>query len=283
MPDVDPHDIKKAIKAIQNVAIMLTGAAEFVCEGSILKGFSRDIEANLKRLETDIGALRKRFPGRFPEALAPDSSLSRIRDIAKILKVYNADIEAKCRSGDLGNELNIRAIELKGIVKDTFDTINGRVSGYTFTDRIADYGARVKSVLLDLSSFVSNIGRIILGVILVAVFSFVYLFLTMESKDVLLDSIKNDLTYIEEQTDALRRHRQEYKEIGESIKSLDKKELIREDKIKLLNLSRKEREIKDFIDKTTISIEKRKREIAEKNKKVEEIRKKSFLQRLLRS
>ena len=282
MPDVDPQDIKKAIKAIQNVAIMLTGAAEFVCEGSILKGFSRDIEVNLKRLETGIGTLRKRFPGRFPETLEPDSSLSRIRDIAKILKGYNADIEAKCRSGDLGNDLNIGAMGLKGIVKDTLDTINGRVSGYTFTDRIADYGGRIKSVLLGLFPLASNIGRIILAVIIAAVFSFVYLFLTMESEDVLLSGIKDDLAYIEEQKDAIRRQRQEYKEISESIKSLEKKELIREDKIRFLNLSRKEREIKDFIDKTVISIEKRKKEIAEKNKKIEEIQKKSFLQRLLR-
>ncbi|MEE8317569.1 MAG: hypothetical protein V3S13_01510 [Candidatus Omnitrophota bacterium] len=281
MPDVEIQDIEKAIKAIQNIAIMLTGTTEFVCKGTILKGFSKDIEVNLKRLETDIDTFKKRFPGKFPETLEPDSSLSRIRDIAIKLKGDNANIEAKCRSGDLGNDLNIGAMELKGIVKDTLDTLNGKVSGYTFTNKIADYVGRVKSFLIDLFPLVSNIGKIILIAILAAVLSFVYLFLTMESEKALRDSIKNDQDYIKGQKDAIRRQRQEYKEIRESIKSLEKKELIREDKIRFLNLSSKEREIKDFIDKTVISIEKRKREIAEKNKRLAELRKKSFLQRLL--
>jgi hypothetical protein len=32
MSDVDRQDIEKAIKAIQDIAIMLTAASEFVCE-----------------------------------------------------------------------------------------------------------------------------------------------------------------------------------------------------------------------------------------------------------
>ena len=282
MPDVDPHDIEKTIKAIQNIAIMLTGAAEFVCEGRILKKFSRDIEANLERLETDIASLKKKFPGKFPETLNPDSSLARIRDIATMLKGDNADVEAKCRSGSLGNELNRTVIELKGTVKDTLDTLGGRVSAYTVADAIGAYRGRVKSFLLDLSPFVSHGGRIVLAAMLAAVFSFCYLYLTMESEDALLGSIRDDLAYIEKQEDALRRQRQEYREIRENIKSLEKNELTRQDKIEFLNLSKREREIGELMDETMISIEEREKGVAEKNKKIEEIRKKSFFQRLVR-
>jgi len=282
MPDVDPHDIEKTIKAIQNIAIMLTGAAEFVCEGRILKKFSRDIEANLERLETDIASLKKKFPGKFPETLNPDSSLARIRDIATMLKGDNADVEAKCRSGSLGNELNRTVIELKGTVKDTLDTLGGRVSAYTLADAIGAYRGRVKSFLLDLSPFVSHGGRIVLAAMLAAVFSFCYLYLTMESEDALLGSIRDDLAYIEKQKDALRRQRQEYREIRENIKSLEKNELTRQDKIEFLNLSKREREIGELMDETMISIEEREKGVAEKNKKIEEIRKKSFFQRLVR-
>lgn len=282
MPDVDPHDIEKTIKAIQNIAIMLTGAAEFVCEGRILKKFSRDIEANLERLETDIASLKKKFPGKFPETLSPDSSLARIRDIAIMLKGDNADVEAKCRSGSLGNELNRTVIELKGTVKDTLDTLGGRVSAYTVADAIGAYRGRAKSFLLDLSPLVSHGGRIVLAAMLAAVFSFCYLYLTMESEDALLGSIKDDLAYVEKQKDALRRQRQEYREIRENIKSLEKNELTRQDKIEFLNLSKREREIGELMDETMISIEEREKGVAEKNKKIEEIRKKSFFQRLVR-
>ncbi len=282
MPDIDLQDIEKSIKAIQNIAIMLTGATEFVCEKRILKVFSSDIEANLEKLENDIASLKKIFPGKFPETLEPDSSLSKIRDIATMLKGDNADIDAKCLAGELGNELTISAAELKGIVKDIWDTVSGKVSEYTTTDRIAEFGRIAKSSLSALSPLVSHAGKIIFAVLFVAIFSFVYLFLTMESEDVLLEGIKNDRVYIKTQKDTIQGKRLEYKEITEKLKSLDQGELIRQDKIELLNLSMKERKIKELIEKTILSVEKREKEIKEKNKRLEELRKKSFFQKLLR-
>lgn len=282
MPDVESQDIEKKIKAIQDIAIMLTGATEVVCEGRILKRLSMGIETNLARLENDIASLKKEFPGRFPEALKPDSSLAKIRDIARIIKEDNADVEAKCRKGELGNELAIRTLKLKGTVKDIQDALSGKVSRYTLTDKIAGHGGRIKSFLLDLSPLISNTGRIILAVILVAIFSFVCLFLTMESEDVLLKSIRNDRASLEEERDTLGRQKREHKEIREKIKSLAKKNLTREGKIQLLDLSVEERKIKELIDKTVLSIEASEKGIAEKHKKIEEIRKKSFFQKLLR-
>ena len=284
MPDVDLKDIEKTIKSIQNIAIILTGATEYVCEGRMLKRFSKDIEANLDKLEADIASLKEKLPGKAPETLETDSPLSKIRDISTILKGDNADIEAKCRAGDLGNEFIISVIELKGTVKGIGDTVTGKVSEYTFTDRIADYGGRVKSFLLSISPLVSNIGRFILAAILVAIFSFVYLSLTMESEDVLLKSIKDDLAYIEAQKDAIGKHRQEYEEVKKKLKAFDQgdRELIRQDTIEMLSLSSEESKIRELIEKTLFSIETKEKEIAEKNKKVEEIRKKSFFQKLLR-
>jgi len=279
MPDIEPQDIEKTIKAIQNIAVMLTGATEDICEGRMLKRFSSEIEANLERLETDIASLKKKFPGKFPETLKPDSALSKIRDIATRLKGDNADIEAKCRSGDLGNELATGTTELKDIVKDIWDTLGGKVSRYSFGDRMADLGGRF---LFYLSPFVSNTGKIILAVLLVAIFSFVYLFFTMESENALLKSIRNDRASIEKQRNALPGQKKEYKELREKIKSLEKKKMIRENKIELLNLSAKERQLKDLIDKTLLSIDVIKEQIAEKHRKVEEIRTKSFFQRLLK-
>ena len=279
MPKVDPQDIDKAIKAIQNVAIMLTGASEYVCEARILKRLSGEIEANLERLETEIASLKKEFPGKFPKILSPDSSLSKIRDVATMLKGDDADMEADCRSGDLGNKLNAGTLELREILRDTLDTLGGKVARYSFTDKIADFRGKMKPSLSPLASYA---GKAVLGTLLVAISSFVYLSFTMEREDVLLSSIKDDLAFVEEQKGTLRRQRQEYREIRENIKSLQGKELARGGKIELLNLSKKEREITEFIDTTLVAIENKEREIAEKNKKIEEIRKKSFLQKLVR-
>jgi len=282
MPEVNPQETEKTIKAIHDIAIILTGADEFVCERRMLKRFSRNIEENLEKLENNIALLKKKFPGKFPETLEPDTSLSKIRDLAITLKGDNADTEAKCRSGELGNELILRATELKAVTKDILDALKGKISRYTIIDKLAGYGGRIKSFLLRFSPLVSNTGRIVLAAILVIIFSFVYLSYTMESEDVVLKSIKNDLSYIEKQRDILEKQRQEYNKISEKIKSFDQAEMSREDKIEWLNLSINERKSRVLIEQIMLSIEMREKKIAEKNKKVEEIRKKSFFQKLLR-
>jgi len=282
MPEINPQETEKTIKAIQDIAIILTGAAEFVCEGRMLKRFSRNIEENLEKFENNIALLKEKFPGKFPETLKPDTSLSKIRDLAITLKGDNVDIEAKCRSGELGNKLILRATELKGVTKNIIDALKGKISRYTIIDKFAGYGGKIKSFLLGLSPLVSNTGRIVLAAILVIIFSFVYLSFTMESEDVVLNSIKKDLSYIEKQNDVLAKKRQEYSEIREKIKSFDQAEMDREDKTEWLNLSIKERKSRVFIEQILLSIETIEKKIAEKNNKVEEIRKKSFFQKLLR-
>jgi len=282
MPEVPSQETEKTIKSIQNIAIILTGAAEFVCEGRMLKRFSRNIEEDLEKLENNIALLKKKFPEKFPETLELDSSLSKIRDVAIILKGDNADIEAKCRSGELGNEVTLRVTELKAITQNILDVLREKKARYTIADKFASYGGRIKSFLLGLSPLVSNTSRIFLAAILVIIFPFVYLSLTMESEDIVLKSIKNDLSFIENQRDMLVKQRQEHKEIREKIKSFDQAEMSRQEKIEWLNLSIKERKSRELIDQIKLSIETREKKIAEKNKKAEEIRKKSFFQKLLR-
>ena len=282
MPEVNLQETEKTVKAIQDIAIILTGAAEFVCEGRMLKRFSRNIEENLEKLENNIALLKKKFPGKFPETLKPDASLSKMRDLAITLKGDNVDIEAKCRSGELGDELILRATELKAVTKDILDALRGKISRYTIVDKFAGYGGRIKSFLLSLSPLVSNIGRIVLAAILVIIFAFVYLSFTMESEDVVLKGIEKGLSYIEKQNDMLARQRQKYNEITEKIKSFDQAEMSREDKIQWLNLSIKEKKSRVNIEQIMLSIEISKQKIAEKNKKVEEVQKKSFFQKLLR-
>ena len=104
----------------------------------------------------------------------------------------------------------------------------------------------------------------------------------MESEDVFLKNIKKDLSYIEKQKDILAKQRQEYKEVKEKIKSFEQAEMGREDKIEWLNLSIKERKSRELIEQIVLSVETREKKIAEKNKKIEEIRKKSFFQKLFK-
>lgn len=282
MPDIDLQNIEKTIKAIQNIGIMLDGASEYVCEEGVLKRFSGYIGAYLKKLETDIVSLKKKFPGKFPETPELDSSLSRIKGIATTLRRGKSDVEAKCRAGDLGRELGTEIIELKTGVQDISQTVSGQVSGYSIADRIAGQGEKVSSALYYLSPFAPIPRKVILAALAVAFIGFGYLFFTMESEDALIQIIKDDGAFLQTQEKVLSAKKEEHREIKAEIKILDKQNLNRKDKIKLLSLSVEEGRIAEFIEKTAVSIEKREKELAGKNKRLQELQKKSFFRKLLK-
>lgn len=262
---------------------MLTGASEYVCEGRMLKRYSSEIEANLDNLETYLSRLKGSFPGKFPEALRPDSSLSKIRETVASMKGDEAKVEAKCRSGELGNELSLGLKELKAILNNIWDTLGGKVvSKYGFADRLSEQGGKVKSLFTGFSPLVSTTGKLILAVILILILSFVYLFVTMESEDALVARINRDIASIQTQKDALAELRKEYKEATRNINALRKKKLSRNAKIQLLDLSTESKKMKERIDKSVLSIEKKEEQLADKKNRLEELRRKSFIQKLLR-
>jgi hypothetical protein len=283
MADVDQQDITKAIRAIQDIAVMLTGASEYVCENRMLKRYSSDIEMNLDNLETYLSRLKGKFPGKFPEALSPDSSLSKMREIAASMKGDDAKMEAKCRAGQLGDELSLGLKEFKALLGDILDTLGGKVvSKYSFADRISDQGGRFKSFFLGFSPFVSTTGKAFLAIVIILLVSFVYLYVTMESENALITSINNDISSLQSQKDTLAKQRKEYEEITRNINSLEKKKLTRNDKIQLLDLSTKGKKLKERIDKSVLSIEDKEKELAYKKKKLQELQRKPFIKKLLK-
>jgi hypothetical protein len=275
-------NIERAIKDIHNIGIMLTGASEYVCEEGVLKRFSRYLQAYHKRLESDITSLKKEYPGKFPETPELDNSLSRITDISAALEQDKKAVETKCRAGSFGHELNTQVAELKSGVRDIWETVTGKVSGYSITDRLSGGGETVTSALYNISPFGPIPRKIIIAVLAIAAVVFGYLFFTMESEDALVQGIKNDRAHLETERQALTVKQREYEDIQAQIKVLDKIDLNRKDKIKLLSLTVEEGKLRESIEKITVAVEKWERELKDKNMKLEELRKKPFLQKLLK-
>jgi hypothetical protein len=283
MPNTEQKDMDKAIRVIQDIAVMITGASEYVCEKRMLKRYSSDIEANLDNLEAYLSWLKGSFPGIFPEVLNPDSSLAKLKEIASSMKADDSAIEATCRAGDLGDELFLVLKELKTALRDISNTLGGKVaSPYRYADRIADLGGRFKSLFAGISAFLSTIAKIIIAVVIALILSFVYLYATMESEDTLVASINNVITSIQTQKDTLAKQRKEYEEIAATIDRLKNKKLARVEKIQLLNLSTESQRMKEHISEGVLLLEKREKELAHKRKNLEKLQKATFIQKLLK-
>ena len=282
MPQGDIQKIKDKIRPIQDIAILLTGAREFVCEKRMLRSFSVELESNLVKLENSITAAKKKFAEKPNEIQKLDSRFSEIRDINRKLKSNDTDLVDKCLSGNIGSKLADIVSELKNMVNTMEKSLQVKNQKYTITDWAVQHSIGVKSFIANLTPLVYKIVKIILAGTIFGIALSVFLFFTMESKNDLIDDIKIDRVYLKGKLTELEGQRNEWKKITDKIESIKKKLSTRQDKIEVLDLTVKKGKIQESMEKTLLSIESRENKLLEERRKLKEINEKSFFQRLFR-
>ena len=282
MPQGDIQKIKDKIRPIQDIAILLTGAREFVCEKRMLRSFSVELESNLVKLENSITAAKKKFAEKPNEIQKLDSRFSEIRDINRKLKSNDTDLVDKCLSGNIGSKLTDIVSELKNMVNTMEKSLHVKNQKYTITDWAVQHSIGLKSFIANLTPLIYKTVKIILAATIFVIALSVFLFFTMESKNDLIDGIKIDRVYLKGKLTELERQRNEWKEITDKIESIKKKLSTRQDKIEVLDLTVKKGKIQESIEKTLLSIESREKKLSEERRKLKEINEKSFFQRLFR-
>lgn len=282
MPQGDIQEIKDKIRPIQDIAIILTGAGEFVCEKRMLKRFSVELESNLVKLENSITVAKEKFVGKLDGIQKLNGPFLEIRDINRKLKSNDTDLVDKCLSGNIGGKLAETVSELKNIVNNMEKSLQGKNNKYTITDRVIHNSIILKSFVLTLAPLIYKILKIILATAIFAIGLFVFLFFTMESKSDLIEGIKIDRVYLKGKLTELEGQKNEWKIITDKIESVKKKLSTRQDKIKVIDLTVKKRKIQESMEKTLLSIETKEKKLSEKRKKLKEINEKSFFQRLFR-
>jgi len=276
------QEIKAKIRPIQDIAIILTGTAEFVCEKRMLKRFSVELEANLVKLENSITVAKEKFVGKLDGIQKLNGPFLEIRDINRKLKSNDTDLVDKCLSGNIGGKLAETVSELKNIVNNMEKSLQGKNNKYTITDRVIQNSIILKSFVLTLAPLIYKILKIISATAIFAIGLFVFLFFTMESKSDLIESIKIDRVYLKGKLTELEGQRNEWKIITDEIESIKKKLSTRQDKIEVLDLTVKKRIIQESMEKTLLSIETKENKLSEKRRKLKKINEKSFFQRLFR-
>lgn len=282
MPQGDIQKIKDKIRPIQDIAILLTGAREFVCEKRMLRSFSVELESNLVKLENSITAAKKKFAEKPNEIQKLDSRFSEIRDINRKLKSNDTDLVDKCLSGNIGSKLTDIVSELKNMVNTMEKSLHVKNQKYTITDWAVQHSIGLKSFIANLTPLIYKTVKIILAATIFVIALSVFLFFTMESKNDLIDGIKIDRVYLKGKLTELEVQRNEWKEITDKIESIKKNLSTRQDKIEVLDLTVKKGKIQESIEKTLLSIESREKKLSEERRKLKEINEKSFFQRLFR-
>jgi flagellar biosynthesis chaperone FliJ len=263
----------RSIHGIRDMALMLSIGNAYLCDAVFLRKIGHTIDTHLKELKSDISSLKKQYPGKFEKG---------IQTTAQNLQEPDKDITKKCSAGELGRELEASVDILAETVEAIRIQVEGELEGYSKKEALLAQVGKVKSVGHLIAVLISSAFKVIGVLVLVAAMVFSYLYFTMESEEALLKEVNQSKSQVESQMKLIARLEGERTEVAGKLDSIPGGELDREGKVEVMNLTMQVHKLDERVHSAEVQIELHRKKIKDTEKRIADMRKKTFLQRLLR-
>ena len=279
VPDTNLNELK-------DTAAMLIMAGEYLCEEVSLKKIGSSIEKNLEILRNHVEDLRKQLVGKKNREDEPavDEDLEQISYIASLLQKADKDTRRKCVEGELGEELEEKNVSLaKGINVLKEKTEGGPPVRYTKTESAFGMLGRLKFVISAIAKLFKFTFKMLALLILICLIPFSYFFFTMDTEKDLSKKIHQDSAYLSSKQADLSRINEEIRKIRGEIKRIKKiRDRSSQEKIGLMDLNLKVFKLAEEQERAENDIRSRGGAMEESRRKLEEMKQKTFMERLLR-
>jgi hypothetical protein len=272
----------RSIHGIRDMALMLSIGNAYLCDAVFLRKIGHTIDTHLKELKSDISSLKKQYPGKFEKEVETDQVLEGIQTTAQNLQEPDKDITKKCSAGELGRELEASVDILAETVEAIRIQVEGELEGYSKKEALLAQVGKVKSVGHLIAVLISSAFKVIGVLVLVAAMVFSYLYFTMESEEALLKEVNQSKSQVESQMKLIARLEGERTEVAGKLDSIPGGELDREGKVEVMNLTMQVHKLDERVHSAEVQIELHRKKIKDTEKRIADMRKKTFLQRLLR-
>lgn len=272
----------RSIHGIRDMALMLSIGNAYLCDAVFLRKIGHTIDTHLKELKSDISSLKKQYPGKFEKEVETDQVLEGIQTTAQNLQEPDKDITKKCSAGELGRELEASVDILAETVEAIRIQVEGELEGYSKKEALLAQVGKVKSVGHLIAVLISSAFKVIGVLVLVAAMVFSYLYFTMESEEALLKEVNQSKSQVESQMKLIARLEGERTEVAGKLDSIPGGELDREGKVEVMNLTMQVHKLDERVHSAEVQIDVHKRKIKDMEKRIGEMKEKTFLQRLLR-
>jgi hypothetical protein len=277
-----PQDPDRALNEIKDKAVMLRMAVKYVCEDPFLKKMGEGIAENIEVLKNHIEDLEKRFVGKPSDDMNLNEKVEGIRDISRRLQEAEKGTNDACVKGELGRELCNKVISLAGGIRSLQTRVDGGAVSYTRSDSVKGAFGRMKFITDPFFLHYRAMLKLLTALVLAVIAVFLYLFFTMETEKALRDEIDRGSARIEILQNPMAEIKEEIRRIRKEIELLTQKELDRQGKAAVMDLNVKAFELAEKLEKAQIAIKVHQKQLNENQKKLEEMKQKSFFRRLLR-
>lgn len=278
----DSQTYLQSLGELRNDALLLVVANAHICEDHFIVKIGKSMYKNAQILKDDISRLRKDYPGKLSREIETDSIINKINETAQSMLQPSEDLIQQCASGQLGHQIETEVKSIAGAVKEIRDQIEGK--GLTHDKKTSGpvLSNHLENVWDSLENKVMAGLKVLLGVLVIAALAFGYLFLTMERGSKIQKNLDVSEAHISGQRRIISELESEKEKLMARIEGIEKKDLIREEKIEILDLKVDLHGIDEKIHSANMEIEQYNEKISKDRTRLDEIKRKSFMERLLR-
>ena len=276
----DQHDFQ-SLRNIRDTTLLLSIANEYISEDVFLSKIGSEIKKNLSVLRDDIASLKRKFPGKFTHEVNTDNILTGFEMIAQDMLSGGDEIIEHSTSGRLGMALSAQVDRITEAIERIWFQVKGSDVKYTASDSINVLLGRL-NILSHLTGLFSGFIRILLFVFILSLAGFGYLYFTMEREGQILRENTEIMISIEEKKSLLNELEKKKADAQKRLKVHETDNLLRKDKIAIIDIETKIQEINQEVHLIEGQLEAYRRTMENNNEKLEKVKEKSFLDRLLK-
>lgn len=267
---------------IRDRSLILSLGNAFLCEEVFLKKAGNAIESQLENLRKEIQALKSRFPGKFSTEIETDSFIEDIHAHAQRLQNPNRGLTDKCTTGALGRELEETLDGLTFAVRQIKRRVEGETPAYTAKDSVLGVIGKAKTPVSLATRLVSMAVKTVFILLLLCLGPLAYLAVTMDREGALLKEIRESEAYIQTRRDLIASALEEREAVFQKIQSMQADDLPRETKLEIMEMNVKVHSLDQARHKAEAEIADHESRIKDRKQRIQEVREKPFLDRLLR-
>jgi hypothetical protein len=272
-----------ALEELKNNTLLLTTANDHLADDAFLIKIGHNIGRAVEILERDISALKKEYPGKFVNDVDTDSILEKIDGTAQRMLKPSREIKESHASGTLGREMEINFISIKKAVEDLRIKVRGSHTQRPGRNPATEIVNSFSGVFRSAQGLLISGAKILAGLIFIACVALAYLYLSMEKDRAYINEIAASSALIKEKEGQITKLEQERQSLDRkriTMKSV--KEMTREEKVAALEIEVGIKKINDTIDQLEAEIAVQEKKTAENQDKLNELRKKTFYQKLMK-
>ena len=271
----------QSLRNIRDNTLLLTIAKEYISENVYLKKIGTEIKKNLSVLKDDIIALKKQFPGKFTQEVNTDGIMCSFEAVAQEMVSGSDDLKKNCISGKIAAVLSTDIIKITEAIDKIWHQVKGSDVKYTATDSINGFFDRF-NIFSGIARLLSGAVKILLFLLVIFLAGFSYLYFTMEKEGPILAENRGIASYIEEKQTVLNDLENKKSEAQKNLKAHESGKLLRKDKIAIIDIETQIQELNQKIHAVEGLINTRKQTLDENNEKLEILKNKPFLDRLIK-